>query len=107
MDTMAKTKKVPLDGRIEVIRALQVIPGVGPSIAHDLFVLGIRKVSDLKKKDPEKLYRQFEAHVGQSVDRCLLYVFRGAVYYAKTPHPEPEKLLWWNWKDTPPQPVRR
>jgi len=34
-------------------------------------------------------------------DRCLLYVFRCAVYYAST-SPELydiEKLKWWNWKD--------
>lgn len=107
MDVMAPPKKAPLDGRIETLRALQEIPGVGPSIAHDLFVLGIRKVSDLKRKDPEKLYRQFEAHVGHNVDRCLLYVFRGAVYFSKTPNPEPEKLLWWNWKDEAPPPARQ
>lgn len=32
-------------------------------------------------------------------DRCVLYVFRCAVYYASTPQPEPELLRWWNWKD--------
>ncbi|NMB56563.1 pathogenicity locus, partial [Candidatus Beckwithbacteria bacterium] len=31
-------------------------------------------------------------------DRCLLYVFRCAVYYAKGGR-DPEKLKWWNWKD--------
>jgi SAM-dependent methyltransferase len=34
-------------------------------------------------------------------DRCLLYSFRCAVYYAQTEEElrEPEKLKWWNWKD--------
>jgi hypothetical protein len=32
-------------------------------------------------------------------DRCLLYVFRCAVYYASTARPSPAKLRWWNWKD--------
>jgi hypothetical protein len=33
-------------------------------------------------------------------DRCLLYVFRGAVYFAETDEDkrEREKLKWWNWK---------
>ena len=37
------------------LRELRTIPGVGKSIAHDLWELGVRKVSDLKCKDPEKL----------------------------------------------------
>ena len=32
-------------------------------------------------------------------DRCQLYVFRLAVYFAEHPHPEPEKLRWHWWKD--------
>jgi hypothetical protein len=35
-------------------------------------------------------------------DRCLLYVFRCAVYYASTAAPEPELLKWWSWKDGAP-----
>jgi hypothetical protein len=38
----------------------------------------------------------FEQH--SYVDRCMLYVFRCAVYYAEGGR-EPEKLRWWNWKD--------
>jgi hypothetical protein len=81
------------------LRRLQVIPGVGPSIAEDLYRLGIKKVSCLKGKDPEKLYRTFCAMEGCPVDRCLLYVFREAVYYASHERHDPEKLKWWNWKD--------
>jgi len=81
------------------LRRLQVIPGVGPSIAEDLYRLGIKKVSCLKGKDPEKLYAKFCAMEGYPIDRCLLYVFRGAVYYASHERHDPEKLKWWNWKD--------
>mgnify|MGYP003593535210 CR=1 FL=1 len=78
------------------------IPGVGKSIANDLFQIDIKKVEDLKGKDPQELYEISNAKVGVVQDRCLLYVFRGAVYFAETP-PEKrdtEKLKWWNWKDT-------
>ena len=34
---------------------LTSIPGVGKSISQNLFDIGIRKVSDLKGQDPEKL----------------------------------------------------
>jgi hypothetical protein len=80
--------------------SLQVIPGVGKSIANDLNRLGIKKVSGLRGKDPEKLYLRFCAMEGYPVDRCLLYVFRCAVYYASHDRHDPELLKWWNWADT-------
>jgi len=40
------------------LKRLQEIPGVGKSIAHDLWELGIRRVTDLKGRDPEKLYEK-------------------------------------------------
>ena len=38
------------------LKELQTIPGVGKSIAQDLLNIGISQVSDLKNKNPEKLY---------------------------------------------------
>ena len=76
---------------------LQVIPGVGKSIAQDLRNIGIHQVSDLVGKDPEQLYAQSNLHAGVTQDRCLLYVFREAIYYAEGGR-EPEKLKWWWWK---------
>jgi len=75
------------------------IPGVGKSIAVDLWNLGLRSVADLRGRAPETLYADFEALVGHHVDRCMLYVLRCAVYFAETPRPDPERLKWWNWKD--------
>ena len=88
-----------LPARRDVLRELQVIPGIGPSLAQDLYSLGIRRVADLKRKNPETLYRRLEQLTRSHQDRCVLYVFRCAVYYAKTPKPDPRQLLWWNWKD--------
>ena len=78
---------------------LQTVPGVGKSIAEDLRNIGILTVADLKGKDPEKLYDLSNRFVGKRQDRCLLYVFRCAVYFAENKNPDPEKLKWWNWKD--------
>ncbi len=83
----------------EQIKELKTIPGVGKQIAIDLYDLGIRRVSDLKGKDPEKLYRDHEKQLGHRVDRCMLYTFRCAVYFAGVKKHDPEKLKWWNWKD--------
>ena len=78
---------------------LYIIPGVGKSIAQDLQSLGIRRLQDLIKRDPEQMYRQLIKKQGQHIDRCVLYVFRCAVYYASHRKHNPEKLKWWNWKD--------
>ncbi len=81
------------------LKELQIIPGIGKSIANDLYNIGIRKVSDLKRKNPEKLFELSNQQVGVTHDRCLLYVFRCAVYFAETSKPDKEKLNWWWWKD--------
>ncbi|NTV30443.1 pathogenicity locus [candidate division WWE3 bacterium] len=77
---------------------LTVIPGVGKSIAQDLNQIGITVVSDLVNKDANELYRLSNQQAGVIQDRCLLYVFRCAIYYAEGGN-DPEKLKWWNWKD--------
>jgi hypothetical protein len=82
-----------------VLAELTRIPGVGPSIATDLYQLGIREVAELRGRSPEALYTEYCDLVGQRVDRCLLYTFRCAVYYASHATHDPEKLKWWNWKD--------
>ena len=83
------------------IKGLTEIPGVGKSIAKDLVNIGITEIPDLYGQDPEKLYDLSNEFAGTIQDRCLLYVFRCAVYYAETPENErdTEKLKWWNWKD--------
>ena len=80
---------------------LRTIPGVGVSIAADLAGLGIGRVRDLEGRDPNRLYERLSAQRGERMDRCVLYVFRCAVYFAETPDPERELLKWWNWKDRP------
>jgi Pathogenicity locus. len=74
------------------------IPGVGKNTKHDLNILGIGKVSDLKNKNPLYLYDRLCEITGKKQDRCVLYVYKCAVYYAEGGR-EAKKLCWWNWKD--------
>jgi hypothetical protein len=78
---------------------LQTIPGVGPSISQDLRELGYGSVAELRGQDPQEMYERTCLRQGGHVDRCVLYVFRCAVYFAETEKPEPDLLKWWNWKD--------
>lgn len=82
-----------------VLKSLQIIPGIGPSLAKDLYLLGVRQVSDLKKMNPQKMYDEMCRITHSRQDPCVLYTYRCAVYFAKTKQPDPELLKWWNWKD--------
>lgn len=81
------------------IRELSTIPSIGPALAADLYLMGIRKVSDLRGRDPQALTDQLSELVGVTADPCVLYTFRCAVYFATEPEPDSEKLKWWYWKD--------
>ncbi len=78
---------------------LQTAPGVGPAIAACLQELGVESLENLATQDPERLYTRLCRERGEHVDRCVLYVFRCAVYFASRPRHDPELLKWWHWKD--------
>lgn len=78
---------------------LKKISGVGANMEQHLKNIGIYSISDLRGKDPEELYRLDCMKKGFQDDRCVLYVFRCAVYFAEHEQHEPEKLKWWYWKD--------
>lgn len=78
---------------------LRNIPGIGKNIEQDLFNIGIMNIADLKGKKPEELYVQDCLFKGFQEDKCQLYVFRLAVYFAENNIHEAEKLKWWYWKD--------
>ena len=87
------------DARAAALRDFRRIPGVGRSIAEDLWLLGMRSVDDLRGGDPQALYERLCELQGCHVDRCMLYVLRCAVYFASGERHDPELLKWWHWKD--------
>ena len=85
--------------KVNILRELQAIPGVGPNNARHLWEAGIRSVRQLRTTNADEIYRKACRRRGEKLDRCLLYVFRCAVYYASRDEHDPELLKWWNWKD--------
>jgi hypothetical protein len=81
------------------LRDFQRMPGIGPSMADDLWRLGYRSVAELRDEEPEAMYRRLCDLTSAHVDRCVLYVFRCAVYFASNEAHDPELLKWWNWSD--------
>ena len=90
---------MPATAKAAALRALQELPGVGPSIADDLYDLGLRQPDDLVGRDPEALYERCCKLRKARIDRCLLYVFRCAVHVATFAPRDPMLRQWWNWKD--------
>ena len=78
---------------------LQKIPGVGPRMAGHLEAIGCSTLDSLKGWDPEELYQRSCVVQGCQVDRCVLYVYRLAVYYAEHGECPPDRQNWRDWKD--------
>ena len=64
---------------------LRQIPGVGKETEQDLIAIGYPTIDSLRGANPEDLYQLECVRKGEQVDRCVLYVYRCAVYYASTP----------------------
>ena len=59
---------------------LRQIPGVGKTTEQDLLAIGYRDIASLRGADPQEMYERECIRKGVQVDRCVLYVYRCAVY---------------------------
>jgi len=75
------------------------IPNVGEATKQSLINVGITCVEDLVGKNPQELYEMDCKVKGVKVDRCQLYLFRMAVFYAENRNIDESKLKWWDFKD--------
>ena len=78
---------------------LERIPGVGPNMARHLADIGYTTLNSLRGEDPEHIYQKDCLFQGCQVDRCALYVYRLAVYYAEHGSCPADRLNWWDWKE--------
>lgn len=97
--TKNENHKIQTGQNIDPSNEFQKIPGVGKNLSKDFIDLGYQKINDLKGESPETMYQNLIDLRGENIDRCVLYVFRCAVYYADNTIHQPDLLKWWNWKD--------
>src|SRR4051812_42649164 len=72
---------------------LEDIPNVGPRIADDFRLLGLRAPLDLKGKDPLQLYKALNRKTGTRHDPCVLDTFMAAVDFMNGGKSKP----WWDF----------
>jgi hypothetical protein len=73
------------------VKNFEQIPNIGKKMAMDFKLLGIKKPSELAKKDPYKLYVQLCEKTNSHQDPCVLDVIIAAVDFMQTGI----KKDWW------------
>ena len=71
--------------------ALEQLPNIGPSLAADLRLIGIRSPRELRGRDPFVLYQQLCTATGQRQDPCVLDTFMAATDFMHGAAAAP----WW------------
>jgi Pathogenicity locus len=72
-------------------KALEQLPNIGPSLAADLRLIGIREPRDLRGKDAFVLYQKLCAATGERQDPCVLDTFMAATDFMRGAPAAP----WW------------
>lgn len=85
--------KAPKAGSAAECHTLEQLPNIGPSLAADLRLIGIRQPDELRHKDAFVLYQQLCAATGQRHDPCVLDTFMAAVDFMGGAAAAP----WWHY----------
>jgi Pathogenicity locus len=72
---------------------LEQLPNIGPSLAADLRLIGVRLPQELADADAMALYRALCIHTGKRQDPCVLDTFIAAVDFMRGGEPRP----WWTF----------
>ena len=78
-------------------RELKDLVSIGPAMLEDFELLGIHSVAQLKKRNPQRMYRELCRIRKQRIDPCCLDTFVAAVATAKDPNLPLEQRQWWYW----------
>jgi len=74
-------------------RTLEQLPNIGPSLAADLRLIGIRDPNDLRGQDAYSLYQRLCTATGQRHDPCVLDTFMAATDFMGGARAAP----WWHY----------
>ena len=83
----------PAKVRRDRLEALTDLPNIGPSMAGDLYLLGIRHPRELAGQDAFALYRRLCELTGCRQDPCVLDTLLSAVDFASGGDAKP----WWHY----------
>ena len=83
--------KAPKARRPDDCHELEQLPNVGPSLAADLRLIGVRTPRELKGRDAFVLYQPLAAATGTRQDPCVLDTFMAAVDFMNGAAAAP----WW------------
>lgn len=72
-------------------KRLTDLPNIGPAMAHDLELIGIRVPKDLEGRDPWELYKALCERTQSRHDPCVLDTFMSITDYVSGGAPKP----WW------------
>jgi len=78
-------------------RHLKDLLSIGPAMLEDLELLGIHSVAQLRRRNPQRMYRELCRIKRQVIDPCCLDVFVAAVAQSKDPQLPVEQRQWWYW----------
>ena len=78
-------------------RQLKDLVSIGPAMLADLKLLGISSVAHLRRRNPQRMYKQLCHLTRQQIDICCLDAFVAAVAQAKDPNLPVEQRNWWYW----------
>jgi nucleotidyltransferase/DNA polymerase involved in DNA repair len=79
------------------VQRLQDLISIGPAALRDFDLLGIRRVKQLARQNPQRLYQKLCRVTGQSVDICCQDVFSAAIAQARNPLLPADQCQWWYW----------
>lgn len=79
--------------RSEEAKRFEHIPNVGPAMARDFRLLGLKHPTDLKGKDPFSLYKKMCRISGVRQDPCVLDTYMAAIDFMSGASAKP----WWEY----------
>ena len=93
MDEVGVVIKAPKAASAAECKTLEQLPNIGPSLAADLRLIGIREPKELRGKDAFVLYQRLCAATGQRQDPCVLDTFMAATDFMSGAPAAP----WWSY----------